>query len=274
MRQIKSWLPPELIRIGRHILGYGGYYRGQYNTWEEAAAQADGYDTDAILKRVLEATLAVRDGKAAFERDGVLFAKAQDRYPMLASLMHAAAAASPGHLRVLDVGGALGSAYFQCKPWLQGLAPVQWCVMEQPHYAATGKAQLEDGVLCFAGSAEDAARHGPFDIVIFSSVLQFIQNISEFLRPILALKPAYILIDRTPVIAGNIDRISIQKQGIGSRVVHSSYPLRLMTEQSIYSAIGPDYRLFSQFDALDEPMGGIGWRADFRGFLFKREYNG
>ena len=69
MKQLKKWLPSELIRIGRHITCYSGYLRMHFSTWQDAARHTKGYDAPNILTRTLQATLAVRDGKAIFERD-------------------------------------------------------------------------------------------------------------------------------------------------------------------------------------------------------------
>ncbi len=267
MKKLKAWLPPEVIRIGRHITGYGSCFRGEFSTWEEAAAQTKGYDDSSILEKVLANTIAVRDGKAEFERDGVLFYRRDDRYPMLAALMRCAAE-NDGNLRVLDFGGGLGSAYFQHRHWFAGLKSIKWCVVEQEHFVEAGNKHLNDGKLFFTKSIEEAGKIGKFDIIIFSSVLQYIKDFSVVIGQAIMLEPAYILIDRTPVIEGDKDMICVQKQT--RRIVSSSYTARLFSTISLLDAVGRRYKVISEFSALDDPMGGIMRTVNFRGFIFER----
>lgn len=271
MKRLKPWFPPELIRLGKHMLGRGAHFRGDYANWEEAAAKADGYDAAPILDRVYKATLAARDGSAVFERDGVLFDTRHDPYPLLAVLMRAAAL-SGDKLCVHDFGGALGSSYFQCKPWLADLAKVTWCVIEQPHFVATGNAKLVDESLVFFESLEKASRNGMPDIVLFSGVLQYLPDPMTILAQALELRPRCIMIDRTPIIAGDRDVVRLQKQS--GHMIRSSYPVRLFAEQSLLGAMAKEYTLLSTFDALDGSMGGWHDRVDFKGFIFERHEAG
>jgi putative methyltransferase (TIGR04325 family) len=268
MNCLKPWLPPELLRIARHMLGHGGHFRGSYANWQEASGHTSGYDAQNILKRVLEATRTVRNGKAAYERDGVLFAQPNDPYPLIAALMHAATFAN-GSLRVLDFGGALGSSYFQCRHWLNHLPTMDWCVVEQPHFVAMGNEQLANHHLRFVESIAQTASQ-PFDVALFSGVLQYLPTPMEILRQAIAAKPRYIIIDRTPTINATHDQIRIQKQ-TSRRLAPSSYPIHLFTQATLMQVATWGYRLLSRFDAVDEPMGGIGSRVDFKGYIFERE---
>jgi putative methyltransferase (TIGR04325 family) len=267
MKRLKHWLPPELIRLGKHMLGRGAHFRGDFVNWEEAVTKTDGYDAAPILDRVCKATLAVRDGAAIFERDGVLFDARHDPYPLLAALMRAATL-SDGKLCVHDFGGALGSSYFQCKPWLADLTKVTWCVIEQPHFVETGNAKLADASLTFAESFEKASSYGMPDIVLFSGVLQYLPDPMTILAQTLEVRPRFIMIDRTPIIAGDRNIIRLQKQSGG--LIRSSYPVRLFGEQNLLEPMTKEYTLLSTFDALDGSMGGWGERVDFKGFIFER----
>jgi len=48
-----------------------------------------------------------------------------------------AALVAKGRLSVVDVGGSLGSSYFQCRPLLRVVPQVDWAVVEQPSYDRT-----------------------------------------------------------------------------------------------------------------------------------------
>ncbi len=112
----RDWFPPAVVRLirrGRGPQQDGGLrFEGDFATWEEASAQCAGYDAEDILAKVLAATLKVKSGEAACERDSVLFDDIEYAWPVLAGLMWAAAR-NGGKLNVLDFGGALGSSYFQ-----------------------------------------------------------------------------------------------------------------------------------------------------------------
>ena len=128
----RELLPPVLLRLLRQAYGGAIHFEGDFATWEDARAHCTGYDNDEILAKVLAASLKVKAGEAAFERDSVLFDEIEYVWPVLTGLMWAAAR-SGGSLNVLDFGGALGSSYFQSKNFLQSLPDLRWNVVEQPH---------------------------------------------------------------------------------------------------------------------------------------------
>jgi putative methyltransferase (TIGR04325 family) len=268
MKKLKKWLPPEIIRIIRHVTGYGSCFRGEFKTWEEAASLTQGYDADQILEKVLANTIKVRDGKAAFERDGVLFYERDDRFPMLAAVMRCATE-NGGNLRVLDFGGGLGSAYFEHLHWFKALPSVKWCVVEQKNFVDAGNKNLADGKLSFEYSIDEAFAKEKYDIVIFSGVLQYVKDFSLFVKQVTEHKPQFILIDRTPTIEGKNDIICAQKNG-ACGLPKSSYPARLFCKKTLVASVGNEYKLVSEFDAIDPAMGGIKKRVDFKGFLFER----
>src|SRR6187431_804796 len=53
---------------GEHV-----WFRGNYQSWDEARRASVGYDAPAILEKVRVATLKVISGEAACERDSVAF---------------------------------------------------------------------------------------------------------------------------------------------------------------------------------------------------------
>jgi putative methyltransferase (TIGR04325 family) len=267
MSLFKSWIPPELLRIARHVLGYGGHFRGNYRTWQDAEQHTQGYNAEQILQQVLAATLAVRDGKAVYERDGVTFDCPHHPYPLIATLLRAAHARNSLH--VVDFGGALGSSYFQCLPWLSHLINIDWCVVEQPHFVEAGNHKVARDGLRFAPTIA-AARITPPDVMLFSGVLQYLGSYEQILDEALASAPRYLVLDRTPTIAGTRDLIRIQRQSTRS-LAASSYPIRLFSEASLMQIAKRSYHLLSRFDAVDAPMGGVGSKVTFRGYIFERK---
>ena len=91
-------------------------WSGDYQNWEEASAHCTNYENASILKKVKAALIEVRDGRAAFERDSVLFQTPDYNWPLLSTLLWAFGKES-NTLTILDFGGSLGSTYFQHRQW-------------------------------------------------------------------------------------------------------------------------------------------------------------
>lgn len=267
MGGLRGWLPSEVVRLGLDWSGLGVRFEGDYPSWDAAQNQAVGYEAGAIMERALRATLAVRAGEASFERDGVLFAKPDYPYPLLSGLLRVAALHG-GRLDVLDFGGALGSTYFQCRPWLQGLPLLRWQVVEQAHFVACGRDQIADDTLGFVEQIEDCVVAGAPNVAILSGVLQYLPDPDDVLQRIAALGVRHVIVDRTPIIEDVRDIISVQV--VPSRIVRSSYPVRLFARHSFLARMNQDYRLVSDFRALDGVLGGLSRRVEFMGFIFER----
>lgn len=190
---------------------------------------------------------SVASGKAAFERDSVLFDEIQYSWPVLAGLMKAAAD-SGGYLRVLDFGGSLGSSYYQNRKFLEQLKEVKWCVVEQKNFVECGKRDFETDVLKFFSCIEDAAQSCKFNVVLLSSVLPYLEHPYDMLEQIIELGTGTVIIDRTPVLPGNADRLTIQN--IPGTIYHASYPAWFFSEKKFLNFMDKKYSLLVKFDTL------------------------
>src|SRR5262249_2040710 len=156
------------------------------------------YDASLILDKVIDATLKVKRGEAAYERDSVLFEDIDYNWPVAAGLLWAAARCN-GRLAVLDFGGALGSTAYQNSRFLQGLPYVCWNVVEQPHYVAAGRAHVQDETLRFHETIEACASEASPNAVLLSSVLQYLEDPRAVLARVNRIDPEVIIVDRTIV---------------------------------------------------------------------------
>lgn len=202
-------------------------FEGNYATWEEAAAQCTGYDAESILAKVLEATLKVKRGEAVYERDSVLFDEIDYAWPVTAGLMWAAAQ-SGGRLDVLDFGGSLGSSYFQNRAFLAGLPQVRWSVVEQAHYVEAGRRHVQDETLKFYASIDDCIAENMPNVVLLSSVLQYLPDIDDVIQQINRSGISMLIIDRTPYSDEQNNKICIQKAP--ERIYKASYPMRILAQ--------------------------------------------
>jgi putative methyltransferase (TIGR04325 family) len=259
---IKDCLPPVAARWLHGLIADQIWFDGDFGSWREAASRATGYDSEAILARVLDATLKVKRGEAAFERDSVVFDRIEYVWPVLAGLMWAAAR-NQGRLNVLDFGGALGSTYFQHRRFLDKLADVRWSVVEQAHYVECGNAQIAEGPLrIYPDIANCLAEQAP-NVVLCSSVLQYLPNPLDILDELGRVGAAVMLIDRTPFARITKHRLLVQH--VPAAIYEASYPMWVFSDSQFLAHLAQRWRLVSRYDG---PEGQVRSRE---GLLFKFE---
>ncbi|WP_064681046.1 TIGR04325 family methyltransferase [Rhizobium bangladeshense] len=229
------------------------YFDGPHNDWRSAVAASDGYDAPTIFTKVLEATRAVVQGRAAYERDTVVFTERSYSHPLLAWLLYAASR-SDLRLRVVDFGGALGSSYFQHRSALAHLAELKWCVVEQPHFVSAGRAEFEDQQLSFSDSLDEAIDRVKPTVVLLSGVLQYLQNPHEYLEDILSRGVKFILIDRTAAQSDVAAAPFVQH--VPAWIYSASYPVWFLNADEMQSSFAKhDYEVVDRF----QPTGTFGF---------------
>jgi putative methyltransferase (TIGR04325 family) len=262
----RDWLPPVLARWFRKMRGGGIRFEGDFDTWEEASSRCTGYDAVEILAKVLASTLKVKHGEAAAERDSVLFDQIEYAWPVLAGLMYAAAR-SGGRLNVLDFGGALGSSYFQNLKFLQTLKDVRWNVVEQPHYVDSGRKHIQGGQLRFYKSVEECLSENQPNVILLSSVLQYLPDPGSILLDLKRVGSDTIVFDRTIVNHSTFDRVYVQH--VPASIYSASYPCRSFSESALLAALGKSYLALCEFPSLNFPaLNAI--ESEFKGYIFTR----
>ena len=246
----------DLDRIG---------FTGHYQTWEEAERDSEGYAAEEILAKTRSALLKVKNGEAAFERDSVVFDVMQYEFPLLASLLRAAAA-SRSRLSVLDFGGALGSTYFQCRSFLRGLNELRWSVVEQASHVACGRTDFADDQLRFYLCIDECLRVEKPNVLLLSSVIQYLAKPYDFLNNALRHEFEYVIVDRTAFMRNGQDRLTVQH--VPASIYKASYPAWFLSERRFLDCFRERYTLEYDFAGADrvQPDGG---EAYFKGFQFQ-----
>jgi putative methyltransferase (TIGR04325 family) len=264
---LKNCLPIGVARLIQHYRADDVHFEGDYATWEAAACRCVGYDAALILTKVLDATLRVNRGEAAFERDSVVFDETEYSWPVTAGLMWAAAQ-SGGRLDVLDFGGALGSSYFQNTAFLSPLHSVRWSVIEQSHYVQAGRDHIQSDSLRFYPSIEECLTENTPSVVLLSSVMQYLPSVDDLIKQIDDTGARIVIIDRTPFTNGVIDRICIQK--VPKRIYQASYPMRVFSLIKFLDR----FRNWEVVAKTASPEGslvsGSGFDIQFQGFILRR----
>jgi len=253
-------------------------YVGPFATWQEARQNAIGYDAPNIIEKVLKATQAVIDGKAVFERDSVLFSHEDYNYQFLSSLFMVAAQTG-GKLRVVDFGGSLGSSYWQNRKLLRKICKdISWRVVEQSTYLEAAQKLLYLEPLTFYPSIAEACQNGKPDVIVFSSVLQYIENFQDILTQAVGAKPEFVFIDRTPTLlqsVGGQNSGVLMVQNVSPAIYNASYPCRIFNPEVLPAALLTDYELLYYYkDTIDGTFScafadGQSITFDHRGLLLK-----
>jgi len=259
---LKEVIPPFVLKP---ITGLFYGWSGNYSSWKEASEKSTGYDTQIIIKKVKDALLKVKTGQAVYERDSVIFDKVHYSFPLLSALS-LVALRNKGNLNVLDFGGSLGSSYYQNQNFFTDTEQFNWCVVEQPHFVKEGQETFADKHLHFFYDIETCLKQYKVDMLLLSSVIQYLENPLSFLDEVIGKKIEYIMIDRTPLLLKGDDRITIQK--VPKNIYEAKYPCRILNESKLLEHILKHYDLV--FDEQTEESINIK-NAVFKAFLFKRK---
>lgn len=249
-------------RLCGHTIRAGGLsWSGNYADWKSAVAASGGYDEAGIFSKTRDAARAVRDGKALWERDSVLFNTPEVNWPLLASLM-TVAARSGNRLHVLDFGGAFGSTFMQHRNALSGLKVCSWHVVEQEHFVRCGQEEFSTETLRFHATVEEALAAAPINVILLSSVLQYLEAPYALLKKLAATGIA-IVVDRTPVLE---DRERITVQRVPAEIYSASYACRWLDKRRLGGILErAGYALSPWFPSAVDPQGFMGVFADRAG---------
>lgn len=250
------WLEPIIRRHFRIC------WTGDYPTWAAANRRARGYADAAILARVVEATRQVRDGTAAYERDGLIFTEPTVSRDLVASLRTATPA--DGRLSVLDFGGALGSIYWQLRSWLDALPDVRWLVVEQPHFVAAGRREFTSKRLLFYDSVDACLAQERPGVLLLGGVLPYLPEPHAQLANLAGRGFDHVLIDRTGIVDRAADRLTVQH--LPRRVYRASYPCWFFNRARLLEHFRPAYDLLCEYRNED----GAGSGFVFQGYHLRR----
>jgi len=261
----KLLIPPSVLQryyALNYKLGINSGLSRDFQTWEKAVRNSTGYDSKVILEKTRSALLKVKRGEAVYERDSVLFDTVQYDWPLLSGLM-LAAAQTKGTLNVLDFGGSLGSTYFQNRKFLCSLQDIRWNIVEQVNYVEEGRKYFEDDELKFYSSIEDCLAVTRPNVVLLSSVLQYLEHPYDVLSQIInLLKSCFIIINRTPFWEGHFDKICVQR--VNRNIYQASYPMRVFS-LDLFSQVLSELEIIEKFPSFDDGLFGL----QLKGFIVK-----
>ena len=260
-------VPPFVLRwIRRFIHPYGFF--GNYATWEDARKHSTGYDSDQIVEKVRAAILRVRDGEGVYERDSVLFDRIQYSWFLLSGLLWVASREG-NCLNLLDFGGSLGSTYYQNLGFLRHLEEIRWGIVEQEKFVECGKRDFENEQVKFYLTLEDCMAEQRPNAILLGSVLQFLEKPYDLLEKIKELNFQYVIIDRTPFLCGESDRITIQR--IPPSVYDGRIPAWLLNYRKAVSHLSKDFNVIAENESY-ESMFYNNIEIPLKGIILEKKY--
>jgi len=258
-KMAKMFIPPCFLYFYRYLKSNRNFYgiMGNFSSWEDAEnylkAHGEGdYSKPEIAEQVLQSIQAVRRGKAVFERDGVLFDKADYNYPILATLFRTILRCrlDKDKVNVLDFGGSLGSTFFQNREYLSDLMPFEWHICEQPLFVEIGKEEIPE--IKFHKNIKDYVDEGySCDILLLSGVIQYFDNPRQWLADLLEYPFKYVIIDRAFFNTEPKDRLGIQY--VPPSIYDACYPVWLLNKEDICTQIkNAGYDLVDEWESFDK----------------------
>ena len=227
----KNCIPPCFVdflkKLGRSKYVY---FSGNYSCWQKALGATDSYAASGIINKVRDAALMVKQGKAAYERDSVLF-DSPDYNWRLVSLLLYISTYNNNKLYLLDFGGALGSSYFQNRDLFQGLSALQWNIVEQSQFVQIGKNEFEDEKLKFYFTIDECLEKNTVNVLLLSSVLQYLESPYGTLERLLEKNIKNIVIDRTGFTRKSEDLLTVQN--VPKNIYKASYPAWFLNENRL-----------------------------------------
>jgi putative methyltransferase (TIGR04325 family) len=240
--------------------------------WAQPATDKDHAQASEHSLAKAREMLKVKTGEIADIRDGQVLGKPQYQFEMLSSMLRQALV-NNGKLTVLDVGGMLGTSYFQFLRFARNLSELLWCIVELPPNVEAGKEILEDQSLKFFSSIDsciEAVGHVP-DVTLLSGVLQNVPLWQDMLVEVCELGTAVIVIDRLTTAAIDRRQLCLQtiERGDGSITI---CPLHIIPENEIHSILAKKYALLTTFpSSVDSSFEVDGLCVDYKGHIWLRK---
>lgn len=185
------------------------FWEGDFSSWHDARQFCTGYDDSVILEKCKHALLQVKNGKAVYQRDAVIFDKIQYNWVLLSFLQHISIV-NNGKISILDFGGSLGSSYYANYSFLNVASEFKWSVVEQKNFVECGKSFFEDNHLKFYFTISECFKFQSPNIILISAALQYLEEPYRLLDEIINTEIEYLILDRLSLCDENDHILTIQ----------------------------------------------------------------
>ena len=189
-------------------------WEGVHQSFDQAEAEGPGFDGQVWRQRTGDAFVAAL---SQWDNSGTVPDFIIDRGYQLPVVMAAQLSVLKTRLRVLDVGGGLGTAWLAAASVLGGaMERVDFQVMEVPNICAAAQ-QIFAGRTDTPGFVSDLPS-ACVDLIHAGSVVQYISDWRSFIAAIARLAPATILM--SDMFAGPQPSFASRQNYYGSKIPH------------------------------------------------------
>ena len=258
---IKLIIPSFLTKNINKLFNRKIKFEGSYKNWRAAYNKSLGYDSSVIFNNVRKSFLKVIRKEAKYERDSVLFYSEEINYPLI-KILKKNQDKKKFCLKVLDFGGSFGSTYFQNYTILGDENKFHWSIIEQKKIVNFARRfELPSNLFFFSSIKSYIKKHNP-DVVLFSSVLQYLEFPYRIINFFIKKKIKNIIILKTPF---SKKKELIKIQIVPKHIYDASYPIRIFNEK-FFSKLFKDnnYKIIPSL-FINEQIDNI----FFKNFIFK-----
>lgn len=261
---LKLILPNFFIKFINRLFKRNIVIEGNYKNWSDALKNSLGYNSNIIFKKSKESFLKVISGKAQYERDSVLFYTKKINNFLINILFEIKNKNKP--LNVLDFGGSFGSTYFQNYSILSDKKRFHWSIIEQPKIVQfANKQKLNENLNFFSDKNKYINKYKP-DVILFSSVIQYLQYPFNLINFFIKKKINYFIFIKTPF---EKNKESIKIQIVPKNIYDASYPIRIFNENIFLELFkNNNYKIIPNSHP-NEIISGI----VFKHFIFKYNFS-
>ena len=225
MLNLKKFIPSKIRTTLNQLLNRNIKLIGNFKSWKEASLNSKGYSDIQIFKKTKSSFEKVLNGRASYERDSVAFYKDSPNKDLLKVV--SGIIKKKNKINICDFGGSLASSYFQNIKFLNK-SQITWNIFEQKMYVNYAKKNIKISNLNFFSDLDKVLKKN-IDLIIFSSVLQYLEYPNKILYKISKKKIKHIIILRTP-FTNKSELLKIQI--IPKYIYDSSYPVRIFNYKS------------------------------------------
>ena len=254
LKAIRDRLKSKIFQVSSRKIISSLAMIGPYDSYEDAAEHSSGYGSKFILDRVYMAVVDVLEGNSAYERDGTTFAIR----PSINHLRRLLSTYLKENDVVVDFGGGLGGAFINNRDLFSHLN--RYIVVEQSNFVEAGRelSQKYNVRIQFTDNLDQLTAKP--DIIILSSVLQYIPNAEQVLQDVAEFLPRVIIIDRTAFAPDNSSQNWWIQNVPDYYEIPLSYPNRPLSVDNILSSLrqySVVEKWINPFDPEAPPHGGL-----------------
>ena len=231
---------------------------GKFQNWKVALQNSSSYNNKVIFQKTKKSFEQVLKKNAKFERDSIAFYENSPDKELISIIKKIY---KNKKIIICDFGGSLASLYFQNKDYLDP-DKYQWHVIEQKQYVKYAKNNMNNKNLKFHTKFNSLPKK-KIDLVIFSSVLQYIEFPDLILKKVFEKKTKNIIITRTPFHKKE-DVIKIQV--VTKHIYAASYPIRIFNKKNFLNKIKIHGYKIKKKLSVEEAIDGY----VYQGFYFKK----